>query len=154
MSFQECFKQWKQSLIRVSDVNQFDENRTQFDTKGENVYKKAGQEQLKQKGVDANLVDDIIKDELKLFSQSKPEGNENTKDKKERDQDHKPEERRGWFSSLPTRRQRTKKPKRRRSHRAGIRKQTRCRAAEPECSPRRHGRPRTVSARGTVRSSD
>ena len=72
ISFQECFKEWRKAIIRVSDVDQFSKNRTAFVKSGKDAYKKERREQLKKKeGVEENTIEDVINDEIQMFSQSK-----------------------------------------------------------------------------------
>ena len=70
MSFQECFKEWRKAIVRISDMDQYQANRGIFQKKGIKEYTQERKEQLKKKGVEDAVITDIIRDEVRLYTQN------------------------------------------------------------------------------------
>ena len=51
MYFQECFKEWKKAVIRISDLNRIEENRSMFERQGKDAFTKERKRELQQKGI-------------------------------------------------------------------------------------------------------
>ena len=65
LSFQECFKEWRKAVVRISDVDQHEDNRRHFQRYGPEAYVKHRTAQLIEEKVKPDLVAEIVEDEIR-----------------------------------------------------------------------------------------